>query len=192
MNHSKSLYKIIFIILLLPCFANSQTWQWSRQIGSNWWDGSSNIISDNNGNTYSAGVFEGGYCYFPGDTSNIVNGDSDFYLAKFDPNGNLLWWRQAGGNDGGSCSEGVGSIVIDNSGDVYFVGAFCGQATFGSFVLSSLSYRNTFIAKYNNAGTCIWAQCIGGYNGEVGISGVTNDDLKMDLFMHAAPIIVSL
>ncbi len=160
MNHSKSFYKIIFIILLLPCFANSQSWQWSRQIGSNWWDISGNVAIDNYGNSYSAGIFEGAFCYFPGDTSNIVNGAGDFYLAKFDPNGNLIWWRQVGGNYGPSCSEGVSGIAVDANNDIYFTGLYCGQVNFGSFVLNGSGHQNGFIAKYDDSGTCLWAVSI--------------------------------
>lgn len=174
MNHSKSLYKIIFIILLLPCFANSQTWQWSRQIGSTWWDIAGNVAIDNYGNSYSAGIFEGGYCYFPGDTSNMINGDSDFYLAKFDPNGNLLWWRQIGGNNGSSCSEGVSGIAVDVNNDIYFTGLYCGQATFGSFVLNGSGLQDGFIAKYDDNGNCLWAHNIIG-SMESGIASVSCD-----------------
>lgn len=170
MNHSKSLYKIIFIILLLPCFANSQSWQWSRQIGSSWWDNSGVVIHDLNDNIYNVGVFEGGYCYFPGDTSNMVNGDSDFYIAKFTPSGTLEWWHQIGGNNGSSCSEGVTSAAIDNSGFIYFSGKVCGQANFGSFTLNNSS----FIAKYENTGNCVWAQEISANNDFI-LHGITFD-----------------
>lgn len=168
----------LFMILILRSISSNlsaQTWQWSHQIGSNWWDFSGNIVTDSNGNSYSAGIFQGGYCYFPGDTSNIVNGNSDFYLVKFNSAGNLVWWRQIGGSNSTNCSEGVASVTIDGNDNIYFTGSFCGQAIFGSSTQFSQGNEDGFIAKYDVSGNCMWSNKVGSYEND-DMSGITVDD----------------
>lgn len=166
---------MILIFQLVPCMLPAQTWQWSHQIGSNWWDISGNIVTDSNGNSYSAGIFQGGYCYFPADTSNIVNGNSDFYLVKFTSAGNLVWWRQIGGNNSSNCSEGVASATIDGNNDIYFTGSFCDQAFFGNNSQTTQGEEDGFLAKYDNSGNCLWVNKVGSYYDD-SISGVIVDN----------------
>jgi hypothetical protein len=176
MKFSNSITKILVIIIyqLMTFSLSAQTWQWSHQIGSSWWDISVNIVTDSNGNSFSAGTFQGGYCYFPGDTSNIVLGACDFYLAKFNSSGNLQWWRQLGGAMS-VCNEGVGSITADLENNMYITGGYGGPATFGSTTLSGSGSQDGFIAKYDESGNCLWANNVVSYADD-GVSGVTIDN----------------
>jgi len=168
------LYLSILILLFSTIKLNAQTYQWSHQIGSSWWDISGNIVTDSNGNSYSAGIFQGGYCYFPGDTSNLVLGACDFYLIKFSSSGGLQWWRQLGG-DANVCNEGIGSITTDSDNNIYLTGSYGGTATFGNTTFLGSGTQDGFIAKFDDAGNPIWANKIVSYKVD-GISGVTADN----------------
>ncbi len=54
-------------------------------------------------------------------------GTEDIFVAKYDPRGNLLWARAAGGS-GDDYGAGV---AVDASGNVYITGSFTGSAQFG-------------------------------------------------------------
>ena len=56
----------------------------------------------------------------------------------------------------------VNGIATDGEGNVYVVGRYDAAATIGSFTLSPLDmfsgYSDIFVAKYNSAGTVLWAK----------------------------------
>src|SRR5204862_5881892 len=55
-------------------------------------------------------------------------------------------------------------------------GYFYGTATFGTFNITSTGAQDIFIAKYNNAGACLWAKKAGGTSADLG-NGITVDNL---------------
>jgi hypothetical protein len=78
----------------------------------------------------------------------------------------FAWARKAGGSD-----SDVGSgIVVDGSGNSYVIGGFIGTTIFGNFTLTSSGLSDVFIAKYDPAGTVLWAMKAGGTDDEYGAS----------------------
>jgi hypothetical protein len=82
----------------------------------------------------------------------------DVFLAKFDPNGTLLWLKTAGGT-GADIAHGV---VSDSLGNVGIVGEFQNTATFGSHSVRAAGLGDAFIAKYDSAGNNLWVHNGGG------------------------------
>jgi len=82
---------------------------------------------------------------------------SNFFLTKYDPNGNLLWAKQPV-CEGGSLGYGC-DVVLDASGNAYATGFFSGTVSFGSFTLKVGTHVNSavFVAKYDPNGNVIWA-----------------------------------
>ncbi|MDI3527883.1 MAG: large repetitive protein [Tenuifilum sp.] len=77
----------------------------------------------------------------------------DIFLAKFDPNGNLLWINTIGGSGGDSPD----AIVVDSYENVYITGFYQGTCDFGSGnTLTSNGGNDGFIAKYNSDGVFQW------------------------------------
>ena len=79
-------------------------------------------------------------------------------LAKYDPNGNLIWARQIGG----AGSDRRFSIALDAQGRIFFTGSFVGTVSFGGISLTSAGGSDIFIAKYDNDGNALWAKRAGG------------------------------
>ncbi|MBN2725421.1 MAG: hypothetical protein JXR95_15255 [Deltaproteobacteria bacterium] len=126
------------------------------------------ITVDSVGNLIVAGYFQNTIGFYAGDSSfKSVSGDGsyDIFLAKFDPQGNCLWIKSAGG----SGTDFPFDLATDSIGNIYMTGNFMGTATFGAFsktVVSNSSSSDVFIAKYDASGTALWVVSGGGPNGD--------------------------
>ena len=123
---------------------------WAKNYGSTAGDTANSVTLDPAGNLYVTGFFsrtmtvEG--------VTVTSKGLFDVFLAKFDPNGALLWLKTAGGT-GSDIGHGV---VTDSLGNVGIVGEFQNTATFGSHSVRAAGLGDAFIAKYDGAGNNLW------------------------------------
>ena len=152
---------------------------WAKRAGGNSDDdGSGGIAVDNSGNVFVTGNFFGSAVFAPGEanqTTLISAGGYDFFVARYDSNGNLMWVKRAGGTG----DEDGDHIAVDNLGDVYVTGNFSGSAIFGSgepnqVTLVSAGLEDIFLAKYDTSGNLVWARRAGGTSDDSG-EGVTTD-----------------
>ncbi len=118
-----------------------------------------NIGVDASGNCYVAGYLSeaaGATVAFGSDVLT-GNGANQFYLVKYDANGNEIWARQP--TMGTSGSDGLQSLATDASGNCFLAGyTTYDNITFGS--TSTLS-PGSFVAKYDASGNAIWATRLG-------------------------------
>lgn len=120
-------------------------------------ESSEGICVDAIGNMYVAGRFER-TVYF-GTISKSSVGVSDVFVAKYDIVSGAWSWVQTGG--GSSDDIGTG-IAIDASSNVYAIGYFLNDITFGTTTKYSAGNYDLFIAKYNSSGVLDWVQSAGG------------------------------
>jgi len=120
---------------------------WSRQFGSAGYDLAQGAALGGDGNLYLVGYTDG-HLY----ASN--SGGLDAFVAKFSPDGTLLWGRQfgSGGDDEGS------GIAADQAGNVYAVGTTYGPL-FGP--MSAERDSDCFLVKYDSEGNQLWGKRIG-------------------------------
>jgi hypothetical protein len=123
----------------------------NSQFGNNTYLNSINIKVDGNGNIYAAGQFVDTLDIDPGAAVNYLlpSSGGNFYIAKFDPNGNLIWAKQTSSNN----NLNLHDFELDNDGDLYTVGSFNDTVDFdlgpGLFQLNSLSsLYEGFVCKY--------------------------------------------
>ncbi|MEO5645786.1 MAG: hypothetical protein ABIQ40_20755, partial [Bacteroidia bacterium] len=70
------------------------------------------------------------------------------------------WLKSAGTSAGGELSRGA---CTDAAGNAYFCGNFAnGSITIGTFTLTNSGSNDIFVAKFDAAGTCLWAVKGGG------------------------------
>jgi hypothetical protein len=115
------------------------------------------VTTDASGNVYVTGSFDSPTITF-GTTTLTNAGYTDIFIAKYDAAGNVLWAKSEGGT---SYDEGY-SVATDASGNVYVTGYFISSITFGTTTLSNAGEEDMFIAKYDAAGTVLWAKSEGG------------------------------
>ncbi len=117
---------------------------WARQIGTPVQDQASGVATDGAGNVLVAG-------YTRGALDGENQGDLDYFLAKYDADGELLWLSQVGtaGNDIGS------DVVVDAAGNAYVTGRTDG------YPVGSVTTSNAFVSKFDPDGELLWTQRIG-------------------------------
>ena len=116
------------------------------------------VSTDDTGNVFITGRFYSSA--FEGQIQS--NGEYDIFIAKYSPDGTLLWAKNAGGS-GYDYSSG---IALDQTGNVYVVGFFNGSASWDGISKASSAQGDMFIAKYNNNGKILWVR-----NGDIGEDG---------------------
>jgi len=101
------------------------------------------IVADKTGSVYACGNFDGAFILGQ-DTlhSGVNNGVGNFFAVKYDPNGNLIWLKQASILDA-NYSWGAWSITIDGNHHLYLAGG--GGTDTCKFVFGgdTLSYNDT-------------------------------------------------
>ncbi len=169
MSIKTMLQKTILFSFLFILFFNTKAQvpflHWAKGAGSSSNDGGRAIAVDKTGNIYTTGHFEdiADFDSGPGTYTLSSNGVFDVFISKTDPNGNLLWVKQIGGNN---VDEGM-AICIDKKNNILVTGIFSGTCDFdpgaGTFNLSAVSSSpDIFILKLNSSGDFLWANAMGG------------------------------
>jgi len=157
---------------------------WAKKIGSylNYgnpyllFDYSCGIATDNFGNVYIAGSFEGTTNF--GANSLTCVGLQDIFIAKYDSNGNNLWARQ-GGSIG---MDKATSISVDVLGNCFITGRASNNVTFGNFT-ESVPNTGIFVVKYNSVGTVQWLTVANGHT--TNCQNISSNGIGVDNFGNA-------
>ncbi|MCE9538931.1 MAG: SBBP repeat-containing protein, partial [Bacteroidetes bacterium] len=160
----KNICKIIIVLFLfgnelLEAQTTLPGFQWTKRDGEGQYDYGYGIATDSVGNVYVAGKFEMD-ANFGGTTWVKCAGNHDIFVAKYDPLGNFLWVRTAGGVWG----DYSRAISCDAAGNVYITGEIeMNCEFFGSgIILYSHGDNDVFVCKYNTNGDMQWAKKLGG------------------------------
>ncbi len=151
-------------------YDSNGAFQWAKSAGGTLDDRAQSISTDAGGNCFVTGFFSGTFNI--GTTTLTSNGGSDMWIAKFDPVGNAVWAKKAGGptDDQGN------SIMLDKEGSIHVTGFFEGTASFGTASLTSFGNKDIFVTKYDYKGDIIWAKNLGGPQDDIGY-GISIDTL---------------
>lgn len=108
-------------------------------------------------------------------------GAVDAFVAKYDPNGKLIWAKQFGGP--GDTVPHSDVLAIDKDNNVIVCGNFNNTVDFDPgpavYNITSTAHIQAFIVKLNSTGDFIWAKQFG--NSPVVYSGTSIADVKCDL-----------
>ena len=128
-------------------------------------DGSNDVVAFADGSSFVTGFFQSTAKFGAGEaneTDLVSAGGSDIFIAKFNPNGTLVFAKKAGGTGN---DVGLG-IAILSDGSSFITGSFQGTAKFGAGEanetdLVSPGASDIFIAKFNPNGTLAFAKKAG-------------------------------
>ncbi len=157
--------------------AGTPLWAGGTVYGNTYID---NIATDPSGNLIVFGTFSSDSMKigsFVLRNSYGTSGSSQYYLAKIDPSGTVIWAI----NDGNILPTylyitsiffmSVGAVTTDAAGNIYITSSFIKPTmTIGSTTLtnSGTSNNDIFVAKYTSAGVPVWASSVGGTGDDYG------------------------
>lgn len=175
---------IMLALLLLPASGRGQNYQcqWAHVAGNTAMVTISSQDVNSSGNVYVTGNYLNNNLSFD-NSATVLNPNPDttankLFLAKYGPEGNLLWTK--GFESGDDVSDPV--ITIDNQDNIYLTGYFSDYITFGAITLTQNSSSQNvpeFLAKFDSAGNVLWAKQISlfathykvNYDGEIALYG---------------------
>ncbi len=145
--------------------AQVPNWEWARSARGIQNDYVTSVATDLMGNVYVTG-------YFYSDTLIFGNNDTltremhyyDYFFAKYDSLGNLLWVKDTKGTGGGISHDKGLSMSIDLLGNIYVAGQFSNDTVkFDNIILTNQGEGGAFIAKYDSSGKVLWAKSLNGH-----------------------------
>lgn len=157
MRRSTKLFTVLFGLFagLFTHGTNAQVWGAIEQYGGN---GSQLIVdmaTDNSGNTFITGRYNGNFSM--GSVQDFNNSENDAFLAKRNSQGDFEWVRRIT-----STSENnTTAVEVGPSGNIYVIGNYSAEATFhqpGSnreLGPTSSGNQGIFIAQYNQSGQLV-------------------------------------
>ncbi|HRG01014.1 MAG TPA: T9SS type A sorting domain-containing protein [Bacteroidia bacterium] len=171
---------VIFLFSINLATAQSN-FNWVKQLGGLGTEVGTNLTTDNFGNVYTVGWFEGTVDFDPG--VGIFNlsssGDKDVFISKLNSAGSFVWAKKIGGTS----YDYSKSIFVDINGNIFIIGNFKGSANFDpgntNITLTSSGIDDIFISKFDSLGNHKWTKKIGGLYGDIGqkITGDKNGNI---------------
>jgi hypothetical protein len=175
-------------VLKLPTTGGAASWV--RSYGYGFFDEATGVAIDGSGNIVVTGQFAG-VVSFGGSMLYTQGGSADVFLLKLDSNGRHLFSKQFGA---ASADRGM-AVAVDTFNNIVITGDFAGSVDFGCIDrLVALGPMDIFLAKYSQAGNCLWARSFAGTavaayrtgsavavngDGDVALTGWFNDAISL-------------
>lgn len=149
-------------------YNSSGIWQWTKQLGETSYDTLATAVAvDELGSVYVAGSTKANLASCGGvstSCSGLASGTTDYFITKYDSNGNWVWTQQLGET---SKTTTANSFVVDNIGHVYIGGVTAGNLVACSGVsgacggASAQGNFDYFATQYSQSGTWNWTKQLG-------------------------------
>ncbi len=137
---------------------------WAKRIGGVLDEDVYDVAVDAQGNIIVVGQFSGSVD-FGGGPLTTPNGNSDIFVAKFDPNGAHLWSQRYGANG----IDGARSVAIDNLGNIVLTGSFQSTVDFGGGPFVSVGgSHDIFVLALSPTGGHLISRAFGSTGGDEG------------------------
>lgn len=161
---------------------------WATYYGGSGSEIAHGVCSDKNGDVFMTGHTESSNLFTTtGAHDRTLNGTRDAFIAKLDPLGTMLWSTYVGGtsfDDGYSfavdSSDNVAVLVTTGSLNLGTEGSFCrDKPSPEATTQSNTALYDILLAKFNSAGTQLWATYYGGSAVEYGYAAASdiNDNI---------------
>ena len=101
----------LFPFLVIPVLGSSQTLDWAFNVGGTSNEYGRAVATDDSGNVYITGFFEGTVNFDPSGVMNLTSaGGMDVFIQKINYAGNLVWAKRIGGTGN---ENGVVPVFIE-------------------------------------------------------------------------------
>jgi len=128
---------------------------WANSAGGSLHDYGRDITTDQNGNSYITGYFQGTATF--GNQSITSTGGYDIFVACCSNSGQWQWVVSAGGTG----DDQAFGISMNELGGIYITGRFENTISFTGQSKTSNGGTDIFLAKYDLFGSFLWAETFG-------------------------------
>jgi uncharacterized repeat protein (TIGR01451 family) len=166
----------IFLITIFFCFSifsQQSDKSWIKGLGGPSGEIAYSVVTDNNGNVFITGAFNGIVDFDPGiNIFNVTSTSQDFFVLKLNQFGNFQWVKTFESTG----SETGWDVTLDLSGNIIVAGQFKGTVDFdpGMNVFNLISNTpnnvDVFILKLDSNGNFIWAKKYGNTGDDAALS----------------------
>ncbi len=138
---------------------------WARSQPVGYYERNRMVALDDAGNAYLAGCFSSTVTI--GTTTLPCRGEVDMNIVKYDPNGNIVWVRDAGGANVDDSRDNI----CDRFGNVYVLGEFNSPILYiGDSTMATNGNSDLSLVKYDPCGNVVYAENVGNTNYDAGLS----------------------
>ena len=158
--------------IYLAQYQNNLGLDWAIRLGGIGSDAGMAIAEDPAGNLYVAGEYEGTLYFNNLGQSDSLVGQSNLaaFLAKYSPQGNLIWIQNITGNPGFAF---INDLSVNSSAQIAIAGLYQGSISFdGINSTANASNRAAFLAVYDSAQSLLWNKIVDGSSNEYGLSSL--------------------
>ncbi|MES2679656.1 MAG: SBBP repeat-containing protein [Bacteroidota bacterium] len=174
---SSPIYNDLFIVK----FDAGGSVLWAKSAGGTDSDVGRSVSIDSNGNAFVTGYTRSPMLAIGAYSLSNANSGQNVLIAKYDPNGTVLWAKSVGGTNAAFWGQGT-SISADVNGNTLVGGFFLNSSiTFGTYTLTNAGSHDLFIVKFDPNGTVLWAKSAGGTMGD--ISAAISSDANGNAFL---------
>lgn len=177
-NKIRPFYRLLYLLAIFILPSNSFAQQqpipdWVKDIGGSGESKVSGVAVDKFDNVYIAGNFRSTITVdlsgISAPVNLISNGDYDIFIAKYTPDGKLIWAKSIGGSE----LDQVNNLTVDDESNVIFGGQFTSSSMdsdpgSGTFNLNNAGGNDAFIVKLDLDGNFKWAKNVGSSSTEYG------------------------
>ena len=151
--------------------------EWVRKIGGTGFEYAVAMNTDDLGNIFLTGVYEGTVDFNPGSEEYLLtsSGGLDIFILKLDANGEFVWARSVGGVG----YEESTAIDITPAGKVIILGYFYEEVDFdpgvGTYLMNSMGGSDSFILTLDEFGNFESGERFGGNDLDLAMDMVISD-----------------
>jgi len=185
---------LFFLSMASRLYAQEPNFAWAKRIGTPTQLASGPTAAvDIQGNSYVAGLFQGASLNLDGiilQSANTTETGRCGYIAKYDPQGQILWAKVTVGIitvSGIASSPNTDKLLIDVQGNLYLAGEYRieqldQQCRIDNTILSITEpnqYKHLFLAKFDPSGSVLWTRTAQGT--DYPFSNAPCNDIHFDL-----------
>jgi hypothetical protein len=142
---------------------------WAKRFGdADYHQAGTGVAIDGWGNVLVAGWFKGTLGL--GGVERPSEGESDAFVAKLSPAGDVLWRWMARSTH---ASKALG-VAVDGAGNVFMTGSFQSQITIGQTTYTNAGDNDAFLVKLDDNGVPLWSKRFGDAADQEGVSVATD------------------
>jgi hypothetical protein len=142
--------------VLLLKYNHDLVLQWVKHYGTGFTDYIRGMDVDDEDNIMVYGKFKNQIDF--DDITLTSNGSADMYIAKYDPEGDVIFAF----SEGGSSYEDANAMDVGGNGDFFISGTFYGETIISGQLIQTENPTGILLIKYNSEGEFQWVEVVDG------------------------------